>query len=124
MWRQFHPCKRHNVDNTTAYFVADRVTLSLNSRMVQSDDTKDIKTDDNSNGATLQPSHLQSYPEAMNHLLKRYANNEAIAEADAAILCFTQLANTMPLQYTEALFAKATRIGNVHDEDTLIDKFI
>lgn len=71
-------------------FVTDCVESSLNTRMVWSDGTKELVTTVNSNGAALQIPLLRSYSTKILRLLKRYTNDETIAEADAAILCITQ----------------------------------
>lgn len=71
-------------------------SIPLNSRSVQSDGTKRIDTTVNSNGAALQAPRLHSYSKVINHLLKRFANDEAITEADDAVLRFTQPAGVKP----------------------------
>lgn len=104
-------------------FVADCVAFSLNSRMMQNDGTKGQDTTVNSNGVALDaPGHC-SYLEVVNHLLKRFANDESIADADAAILRLTHPAGMTPLLYGEALFAKVIRVGDVYEEGKLNDTF-
>lgn len=60
----------------------------------------------------------------MNHLRKRYAQDEAIAEANVIIPRFTQHANMTPTKYGKALFAEAIRARDVYDKGPLNDTFI
>lgn len=71
-------------------FITDRVASSQNNRIVQTNGMKGLATTVNSNGAALQAPCLRSYSDVFNLLLKKYANNKAIAEADVAILRSTQ----------------------------------
>lgn len=105
-------------------FFTDRVEFLLNSRLVQSDGTKGRTTTSNSNAAALQAPRLSSYSEVVNHMLRRYANDETIEDADVAIHCFSQPAGMIPLQYGEALLGKANRVGDVYDEGILNGTFI
>lgn len=104
-------------------FVADHVAASLNSRMVRSDDTSIAVATVHATAASQAP-RLTSYPEVVNHLLKRYANDQGIAETDAAISRYSQPAIMTPLQYREDLFAKAIRVGDVYGDAVLNDIFI
>lgn len=105
-------------------FVAGRVTLSLNSRMVQWDGTKGIATTVSSNSAALQDPRSFSYPKVENHLLKWYTCEENINKADATISGLTQPTSMTPQQYDKAIFAKAIRVEEIYDEGTLNDTII
>lgn len=59
----------------------------------------------------------------MTHLLKRYADDERIPEADAAILRFMQPVNMTSMQFGEALITKAIRVEDVYDKGTFIETF-
>lgn len=104
--------------------VADRIAASFNSHMVQSDGIRSVNTTVESNGAALQAPRLRSYREVIGHILKKYAHNEAISDADQATLRFTQLANMKLLQWSGAFFAKPTRVKDIYDKRTLNDTFI
>lgn len=77
------------------HFIVDLIASSLNCRMVQSDSTARIPTSINSNEVTLQALRFWSYLEVASHLLKRYTHEEAITEANEAILKLKRLANMM-----------------------------
>lgn len=106
------------------YFLADRVASYLNSRRVQRDGPKGMKTTVHSIKTTLQAFSHRFYQELVSHLLKRYTYNEAIAEANAAIFRPTQSAIMTPLKNSKALLTIASHLKNVYDEDTLDDTFI
>lgn len=57
----------------------------------------------------------------VDHLLKRQAHHEGIAEADTAVLRLTQLANMMSLQYGNAVFVKAICVTDVNDKGRFDD---
>lgn len=69
-------------------FVAGCRVCSLSTSMVQRDETIELATMVNTNGMALQALLLGSNSEVAFDLLKRYFNDEAIAEADAAFFCF------------------------------------
>lgn len=102
-----------------AHFVADRFASSLNSPMVQSDETKGSATAVNFNRAII-----QVYFETVNHLHKRYTYDETIAKANAAILRFKHSTNMTPLQHCKVFFPEDNRVRNLNDEGTLNDTFI
>lgn len=110
----------------TPHCVPNHPNSFVNSRMVQSDRTESIKITANFYVVTLQPPLLRSYPEAVNHLLKRCAHDEAIAGNVAAILRFTRPASVTLLQYSEALFDKPIGVGDIYDDcrsnDTLSEE--
>lgn len=84
--------------------------------MAKSSGTTVLRTTFNPNGVAAQAPRLESYSEVVNHLLKRSANDQKIAEAYAEILQYTQPAFMTPLQHGEDLFAKAIRPGDVHEK--------
>lgn len=47
-------------------------------------------------GPTTQKKLLRSYPEAANYLPKKFANDQAIAKMDFAVLRYTQTASMTP----------------------------
>lgn len=70
-------------------FVTDRAASLLNSRKSWNDNSKSITFTVESSGAARQTFRLWSYPKVVNHLLKRKAHNNTIAETSAAIVRFT-----------------------------------
>lgn len=88
----------------TPSFVADRVASTLNSSKMQNHEVKGLDTTVNSNGPALQAPRLRSYSKVMNRLMKRYGNEEASVEANAAILI--QPAGMILLQYGEVFLEK------------------
>lgn len=60
----------------------------------------------------------------MNHLVKKYVENDAISEANKAILQLMQPTNMTPLQYNKALFLKAFYNRDVYDEGTTNSTYI
>lgn len=83
---------------------------------MQSDGIKWLATTVHSKGTALQAHRWRSYLEFVNHLLKRYANAEVIAETDAAILRFTLPVGITMLQYVKALFASTICVGDIYDK--------
>lgn len=57
--------------------------------MAQSDGTKERAASFKFNDAVLQASRWWKQTEAINHQLEKYVNDEAIVEADAAMLGFS-----------------------------------
>jgi len=69
-------------------------------------------------------SHLTNYPAVVQFLLKTYATDEVIAEADAEINRYRQPDRMSPPDYAHNLWTKALRCGTVYDEDRLKGIFI
>lgn len=67
---------------------------------------------------------VRSYPEVVNHLLKKFGTDHVNAEFEAAISLYIQPANITPQKYADHLAAKLCRGADVYDEDTLNDEFI
>lgn len=73
---------------------------------------------------TIQKKLIHSYPEVLNYLLKKLANDLAIAEKDSAILRYIQLANMTPMQCAEDLYAKTFKVAEINCESMLNNVFI
>lgn len=67
---------------------------------------------------------IWSYLEAVNVLLMKFANNQAIADMDAAALHYTQPPSVPLMQYADDNYAKSCKAVDVHDESTLNNIFI
>lgn len=76
------------------------------------------------NGVELEALYIKYYCAVVSPLLKRYANDETIARADSATLCFTHLAGMILSKHDKDLFARATSVGNVYDGRTSNNRFI
>lgn len=106
-----------------SHFVADGIASSYNSRMVQSDGIEGNSFVSCFNKSTLRDRRLRSNPKVMSQLLKRNAQNEAIAEVGADIPRFTRPKSVTLLLYYKPLFCYATSVRDVYDKYTLNDKF-
>jgi len=75
-------------------------------------------------GGKTKASQLTSYPAVVQFLLRTYATDEVIAEADAEISRYRQPDRMSPQDYAHNLWTKALKCGTVHDEDRLKGIFI
>lgn len=59
---------------------------------------------------------LQSFPEFVNYLLKKLANDQAITKMDPTILRYTHPSSMTPMRYADGLYAKACKVADFYDE--------
>lgn len=66
----------------------------------------------------------RSYPKVVSYLLKKVANDQAIAKADFATLRYMQPTIRTPMQYADGLYSKSCKAAQIYDEYTSNDILI
>lgn len=103
--------------------VSDQATASLNGLMMKNDDTEEIVSAVIYGALASKRSLFWSYKEIVNHILKLFANNQAITEGDNATSGYTQAVYMKLLHYSKDQSDNAIRAGNVYNEFVLKDVF-
>lgn len=75
-------------------------------------------------GLLRQKKLLRSYSEVVNYLLKPFANDLAILKKDSTVWRYTPLPSMTPVQYTNDLNAKSSKVANVYHDSKLNGIFI
>jgi len=94
------------------HFVKGSTSQSLHSRITAS--PPDVAN----------PGKLTTYCQVVQYLLRTYATDDRISEAEMSLIHFTQGPNMSVEQYANSLQDMAEKYGNVHSEDRIKDLFI
>lgn len=66
----------------------------------------------------------QSYLDAVNYLLKKFAHGKTVAQLGSAIIHHTQSGSMPLMQYADDLCAKSSEVADVYEESALSDIFV
>lgn len=105
-------------------FVKNGLATTLNSRKSPTTHIASVVALVTTIKPTTQKKFLCSYPEVVNYVLKKFANDKAIAEIDCTILRFSQPTSMTPMQYADDLYAKSSKVADAYEELTLNNIFI
>lgn len=92
------------------FFMNNTASAVLNARL--SDYGTDKKL---SRPARSKTRNFTTFTHIVNFLVKTYATNEAVAETESDITCFTQPSNMTLSQYVEELVTKTLRCGDLYE---------
>lgn len=104
------------------HYMNETLVNGLNSRMRAEGVVTFVTTSVRTNDARSRK-FICLYLELVYHLPKKIATDQAIAKLDEAILPYMQLSNMAPWQYAENLVAKASKVSDKYDRETLNDVF-
>lgn len=62
---------------------------------------------------------LLYYPEVVNYLVKKFANDRAFVKITSAILHYAQPTSMTAMRYVDDLYAKFCKVADVYDDSTL-----
>lgn len=91
------------------FFGKHALPSTLNGRMSQTTHIASVVASLYTAEPTTQKNPLCSYLEAVNYLLKKVANDQAIAEMDPAMLRYTQPAKTTLVKFADDLYDKSCK---------------
>lgn len=89
------------------FFVKNALATTSNSRIFSVTHIASVVVTVITVERTAQKELHRSYPEVANHLLKKFANDQAFAEMDSTTLRYTQPANITSILYGDDLYAKS-----------------
>lgn len=88
------------------FLVKSSLATTLNSRMSAAAHISLVFASDNTTKLQIQKKLLRSNPKVINFLLKKFPNDQTIAEMDSKILCYFQPAHMTPIQYANVILCK------------------
>lgn len=106
------------------FFVKNDQTTTLNCVMSAAARNTSVVASVNTIELLIQEKILPSYLEVVNYLLKKIANDRAIAEVESRILRCSRAAHMNLMQYVDDLNAKICKVAGVYDELALNNIFV
>lgn len=67
----------------------------------------------NSTKLLIQTKLWRSYLTAVNYLQRKFESDQAIAEMDFEMLCYTQLTKMTLMQYKDSLYVRSSKVADV-----------
>lgn len=106
------------------FFVTDTLATTVNCHMSAATRIKPVVDSVNTTEPLIKKKLLQSYPEVVNYLLRKFVSDQMIAKMDYKTLRYIQSAHMTPMHYADDLYANSSKVADVHDKSAFNDIFL